>query len=129
MLNLNFKCVKNIKKIIKIIVVLKCYKMRSLDNPGYDPSIVLCHNDLHGSNAMVGEYPDGTPIPDSVQIIDFDNSEYGFMAWDFEYLFTYWPYLGPTDDEIEDMVTAYLSVWNDAVFYRRDQTSVQNLTP
>ena len=67
---------------------------------------VFCHNDLHGANIMISRFDDpiidpiwkeGNYDPDSLQVIDFDNSEYGYRAFDFEYFLAKWPYPGPTD--------------------------------
>jgi len=92
--------------------LLKNFPLTCTQVPVLLKTASMCHNDLHADNSMVGEYPDGTPIPDSVQIIDFDNAEHGFMAWDFEYNWFYWPYPGPTEEQMRDFVSSYLTVWN-----------------
>ena len=30
------------------------------------------------------------PDPETYTLIDFDNAEYGYRAWDFSYYFTHW---------------------------------------
>jgi len=75
--------------------------------------VTFCHNDLHGKNAMVKVNQDGSVEPNSAQLIDFDISEWGYRAWDFNYYFsrirgeTF-----PTDELIDDFISAYLDVWN-----------------
>ena len=71
--------------------------------------IVFAHNDAHGHNMMIGVNEDGSPNPDSFQMIDFDNGEFGYRAWDFEYYWSYWV-PGPSSEEIDDMINAYLNV-------------------
>ena len=72
----------------------------------------LSHNDLHGDNMMISVNPDGSIDPDTLQVIDFDNAEFGRRAWDFEY---YFAHVNPsvTDEEMDDFLLAYLSVWNE----------------
>ena len=76
-----------------------------------DPDIYMCHNDPHGHNMMIGVNEDGSPNVDTYQMIDFDNGEFGFRAWDFEYYFSYFNVL-PSDELIDDMIEAYLEVFN-----------------
>ena len=81
---------------------------------GSNSSIVFSHNDLHGGNIMARINEDGSYDPDSIQIIDYDNAEFGYRAFDFEYHFSHWNSPGPTDEQITDFVQHYLSVWNAA---------------
>ena len=74
-------------------------------------SIFLCHNDPHGDNMMVGLNADGSPNSDEFQLIDFDNAEYGYRAWDFEYYFSYFKE-APSDELIDDMILAYVTEFN-----------------
>ena len=39
---------------------------------------------------------DKKPIPGTFQLIDFDNSEYGYRVFDIEYNLAHWPFPGPT---------------------------------
>ena len=76
--------------------------------------IVFCHNDMHGGNIMVNWNVDEDDNYDAeeVQIIDFDNAEYGYRAFDFEYHFSHWRNPGPTVEQENDFIELYLSVWN-----------------
>ena len=42
----------------------------------------MCHNDPHDNNMMIGVNEDGSPNPDSFQMIDFDESK--SMSMDIE---------------------------------------------
>ena len=74
--------------------------------------VTFCHNDGHGGNMMIGVHPDGSPDPSTYQLIDFDNAEFGFRAWDFEYYLSYWV-PGPSDEAIDDFLKVYLERWNE----------------
>ena len=47
---------------------------------------ILCHNDPHLGNMMIDE---GDSTGDSLVLFDFDNTKYGYRAFDFVYHFNY----------------------------------------
>ena len=47
---------------------------------------ILCHNDPHLGNMMIDE---NDKTGDSLVLIDFDNTKYGYRAFDFVYHFNY----------------------------------------
>jgi len=65
---------------------------------------VLCHNDLHLGNMMIDE--DDT-TGDSLILIDFDNTRYGYRAFDFVYHFGYQSVSTETDMWIPNGDTYY----------------------
>jgi len=84
--------------------------------------IVLCHNDPHGSNMRVdGNFMN--PDPETYTLIDFDNAEYGYRAWDFSYYFTH---LGqwPSIEQQRDLFESYTTQWNKL---NDENLSVENL--
>ena len=65
---------------------------------------VLCHNDLHLGNMMIDE--DDT-TGDSLILIDFDNTRYGYRAFDFVYHFGYQSLSTETDEWVPNGDTTY----------------------
>ena len=61
---------------------------------------------------MVDRADDGSFVYDSLVLIDFDNSAWGYRAWDIVYFFCKWPKF-PTLAEIEDFASVYLQEFND----------------
>ena len=47
---------------------------------------ILCHNDPHLGNMMIDE---NDKTGDSLVLIDFDNTKYGYRVFDFVYHFNY----------------------------------------
>jgi len=87
-----------------------------------DEPAFLCHNDPHGGNMMVRE---DDPIGDSLQLIDYDGTSYGYRAFDWSYYTTwcttyqYWLSLGTNggflDDKIiDEFFTEYQKYSNDS---------------
>ena len=77
-----------------------------------DPGeMFFCHNDPHGGNMMIHVNEDGKGDPSTYQLIDFDNAEFGYRAWDWEYYFCHvFPAL--TDEQVDEFLVTYLSVYN-----------------
>ena len=64
-------------------VLIKSYYDANPEN-----AVVFCHNDLHGGNIMFNK--EGDFNPDSLTLIDFDTSQYGFRAFDLLYNLANW---------------------------------------
>ena len=79
---------------------------------GAPDQMFFCHGDPHGGNMMIHVDDDGNADPTTFQLIDFDNAEFGFRAWDFEY---YFHYITPelTGEQVDEFLLSYLSVYNE----------------
>ena len=69
------------------------------------------HNDPHGGNMMI-HVEDGNADPTTYQLIDFDNAEFGYRAWDYEYYFCHMSPVLTTEQE-DEFLLSYLSVFNE----------------
>ena len=77
------------------------------------------------------------PDPETFTLIDFDNSEYGYRAWDFAYYFVHW-HQWPTVEQqrqliyffiksyafFRDLFDSYVTQWNAS---NDSQLTVENL--
>ena len=79
---------------------------------GAPDKMFFCHNDPHGGNMMIHVDDDGKADSSTYQLIDFDNAEFGFRAWDFEYYFSHIP-IELTGEQIDEFLLSYLSVYNE----------------
>jgi len=66
------------------------------------------HNDPHNGNIMVNRDENGGFLPDTLLLIDFDNSGWGYRAWDIDYYFSKWP-TWPNKTTMEDFAATYMA--------------------
>ena len=62
-----------------------------------ESQITFCHNDPHSGNILVDDGTDGKLDPSTIQFIDYDNSAWGYRAFDIDYWFAHfrtWPEYG-----------------------------------
>jgi len=72
---------------------------------------VFCHNDPHNGNIMTDKTAEGERLPDTLMLIDFDNSGWGYRAWDIDYYFSKWDDW-PSQAVMEDFAQVYVNEFN-----------------